>query len=462
MASAITAPTYDPAATAQALAEKYTVARQQILNTQNAQATATEKGLNELSSAMLAFQTSLSSLTGLSKTMFSQAATFSDTSVGSATANSTAAAGSYSFFVKQLATASQVSYSGLTDNAGVAGTLNINMGGSLAFAVNLGAADTDANGTLSTRELAAAINGATGNTSMVTASIVTTGATSELVLTAKSTGAATAITIDTSGVTGTSSLAQANADPLRKRTLVTAQDAEIRVGSETGTAIVQATNTFTNIDGVSMTFTKAQAPGAAPVGITVGADNSATTANVQAFIDAYNKLKTTLNKLTNAGDPATGAAGGAFAHDGGIRALNERLTGLLRPASGDSLAAYGIIATKEGTLELRSDRLLRQLALKPTGLDTLIGKASGTPTGIAGSLDSYLKTWSNSVDGQIKLRKEATDTQQMALVDRQATLDKQYDSAYQRYLRQFTQLQSLQGAMTHNASLFDALFSNDD
>lgn len=462
MASAITAPTYDPTTTAQALAEKYVMARQQILDTQTKQANAVDKGLSELNSAILAFQSSLTSLTGASKTMFAQSATFSDTTLGSATASSTAAAGTYSFFVKQLATASQVSYTGLTDNAGVGGTLKVKMGGVDAFDVNLAAADTDANGTLSTRELAAAINSATGNTSEITASIITTGATSELVLTAKTTGAATAITIDTSAVTGPSSLAAANADPARVRTLVAAQDAEIRVGSETGTAIVQASNTFTNVDGVSMTFTKAQAPGATPLSITVGADNSGTTANVQAFVDAFNKLKTTLNKLTDAGDPSTGTAGGAFAHDGGIRALNARLNSLLRPASGDSLAAYGIVATKEGTLELNSTRLLSQLALKPTGLDTLIGKASSTPTGIAGSLDTYLKTWSSSVDGQIKKREEATDNLQNALVDRQAVLDKQYDAAYMRYLKQFTQLQAMQGAMNHNASMFDALFSNDD
>lgn len=463
MASAITAPTYDPVNTANSLADKYVMARQQILDTQRKAATATEKGLSELGSAMSAFQTSLAALTGTNKSMYAQSAVFSDTSVGSATASATAAAGNYSFFVKKLATASQVSYTGLTDNAGVAGTLQINMGGASAFTVNLGAADTDANGTLSTRELAAAINSATGNTSMITASIVTTGATSELVLTAKNTGAGTAITIDTSAVTGASSLKAANADPARVRTLALAQDAEIRIGSETGTAITQASNTFTNIDGVKMTFTKTQAPGSAPVTIAVGADSAGTTANVQAFVDAYNKLKTVLNKLTDAGDPSKGAAGGAFAHDGGIRALNDRLVSLLRPTtSGDTLASFGIIATKDGTLELRSDRLQRQLALKPTSLDGLIGVASSSaPTGIAGALDKFIKGWSNSADGQIKQRKEATTNTQKTLADRQAFLEQQHEAAYNRYLRQFTTLQTLQGAMTNNLSMFDALFGSD-
>lgn len=356
-----------------------------------------------------------------------------------------------------------MSYTGLSDNTGVGGTLQIRMGGAPAFDIDMTAADADGDGTLSTRELAAAINGATGNAGKLTASIVTTGTTSELVLTAKDTGAASAITLDTTAITGTSSLAAANGDAARRRTLVAAQDAEIRVGAENGTAITQASNTFTNIEGVKMTFTKAQAAGSAPVTLTVAADNAATTANVQAFVDAFNKLKTALNKLTDPGDPSKGVNGGTFAHDGGIRALNSRLTDLLRPVGADSLAAYGIIATREGTLELRSDRLLSQLARNPNGLDGLLGSASkSAPTGIAGALETYLNSWSNSVDGQIKGRKDATATVQSTMVERQTKLDQQYDAAYQRYLLQFTQLQTMQSSMNANVSLFDALFGNKD
>lgn len=462
--AAITAPTYDPVNTANSLADKYVMARQQILDAQSKDAAATLKGLNELNSAILAFQSSLTTLAGLGKSMYAQAATFSDTSFGSATASPTAAGGTYSFFVKQLATAGQVSYTGLTETKSN-GTLGIKMGGAPAFNVDLNAADTDGNGKLSTRELAAAINGASGNSSLVTASIVTTGTTSELVLTAKNTGAATAITIDTSLVTGPASIKEANEAPVldgRVRTLAVARDAEVRIGSENGTSIFQPTNTFTNIDGVSMTFTKAHAPGATPLTITVGTDSTGTTANVQAFVDAYNKLKTVLNKLTDSGDPSTAAAGGAFAHDGGIRSLNDRLVSLLRPTTtGDTLAAFGIIAKKDGTLELRGDRLARQLALKPTGLDTIIGTASASnPTGIAGALDTFLKGWSSSADGQIKKRKEATTDKQELLADRQAFLDKQHEAAYNRYLKQFTALASMQGVMTNNVSMFDALFGN--
>ena len=463
MATAITAPTYDPIPTANDLADKYIASRQAILNAQKTAANATEKGLSDLSSALSAFQTSLASLTGLNKTMYAQSAVFGDAAIGSATATSTAAAGTYSFFVKQLAAASQVSYAGLGNATGVSGKLDIQMGGvdGTSFEVDLGATARD----LTPRELAAAINAAEGNDGKVVASVVNTGnGTSELVLTAKDTGAASKITIDASGLQG-----DLDGNPLAAklgagnlRTLVDGVDAEIHVGGEGGTAITQASNTFTAIDGVKMTFTKAQASGAAPVSLTVGPDNTSTLANVQAFVDAFNKLKTTLTKLTAGNDPSTSADDGAFARDGGVRALADRLAALLRPGTGESLATYGIIATRSGTLEVNSDRLLAQLARNPTGLDTVIGAASASnPTGVAGELDKYLKSWSNGIDGQIKQRRDQNGTLQTRLTDRQATLDLQHKAAYDRYLRQFTQLQSMQGVMNHNVSLFDALFGND-
>jgi len=395
--------------------------------------------------------------------MYAQSAVFGDATIGSATATSAAAAGTYSFFVKQLAAASQVSYAGLGNATGVSGKLEVQMGGvdGTSFEVDLGATPRN----LTPRELAAAINAAEGNGGKVVASVVNTGnGGSELVLTAKDTGKASEITINATGLNGDD-----NGETLASklgagnwRELVKALDAEIHVGGEGGTPITQSGNTFTAIDGVKMTFTKAQASGAAPVSLTVGPDDKSTLANVQAFVDAFNKLKTTLDKLTAGNDPATSADDGAFARDGGVRALADRLSALLRPGTGESLATYGIIATRSGTLEVNSSRLLAQLARNPNGLDAVIGTAStSNPTGVAGELDKYLKSWSNGIDGQIKQRRDQNGTLQTRLLDRQATLDLQHRAAYDRYLRQFTQLQSMQGVMNHNVSLFDALFGSD-
>jgi flagellar hook-associated protein 2 len=455
-------PTYDPPSTAAALAQKYTSALQDSITSQTKQASAVSKGLGDLKSAILAYQTSLASLTGLNKSMFAQSATFSDTTLGSATASASATAGTYGFFVKQIATASQVSYSGLVDDTGVAGNLVVKLGASTSFTVDLAAANTDG-GALSPREIAAAINAAAGNTSLVTAAVVITGTTSELVLTAKNTGAASAITLNTAGVTGSSSLATANTTPAQIHQMAVAQDAEIRVGSETGTPITQASNTFTNVAGVSMTFTRAQATGAAPLTVTVGADNKASTANAQAFVDAYNKLKSTLDAMTDAGDPSKGVAGGVFAHDGGVRALRDRLVSLMRPSGATSLASYGILAARDGTLSLDSARLTRQLAANPNGLDTLVGSTSASaPSGISSALDTFLKSWSSTIGGQIQQRQSENDRLQKDLTGRQTDLDSQYDAAYKRYLLQFTQLQTLQSQMSNNTSMFDALFGNNN
>lgn len=445
---------YDPATTAQALAEQFTSGRQSMLTNQTNAAAATAKGLNTLGSALSAFQSSLASLTGVNKTIAANSAVFGDTTIASATANSTAAAGSYAFFVEKIATSHKISYGGLSDFAG---------GGSLTLASGSNSFDIDLSGktTWTVRDLAAAINGNANNTS-ISASVVTTGTgVSELVLTSKATGATNAITVTPSGAGSGIDASLATKLGAAPNELAKAEDAVLRVGSATGTAITQASNTFNVIDGVTVTLTKAQAAGSAPVTLTVASDASKTSANAQAFVDAYNKLKSAIDALVSPADPSNGSAAGAFAGDSGVRALRDRLVSTLRGTAGSTLASFGITANRDGTLGLDNARLTKALATNPTGLDTLIGStATGGASGIAAQLDSYLKLWNNSANGQIQARKDAVSKLQTDLADRQTALDKQYDSAYARYLAQFTQLQTVQSNMSYNTSLFDALFSS--
>lgn len=453
---AITSPTYDPAATAAALAEKYVFGQQQALQARTDRASATEKGLSSLRSAISSFQTALAAMTGTNKTMLAKSAVFGDTSVGSATAKSTAAAGTYSFHVAKLASAHQISF-GLNEDSGADPTkdLVVKVGGS-TITIDLAAANTDAADPLTSREIAAAINASNDNTSLVTASVISTGSGKyELVLTAKNIGEANAIEVTHGDGSETTSPFYST----KVRQLVPAQDAEIHIGSTTGPLIKQPSNTFTGIDGVTVSFTKTTT---SPVTLTVGADSGATTSNVQSFVDAYNKLKAAVDSLTAPGDPSKGIAGGAFAGDSGVAALRDRLVSMLRPTSGDNLALYGITANRQGTLSLDTTRLNKALAANPTGLDALIGSTSGTtPTGLAGSLDTYLKGWTGATNGQLKTRQEAVAKVLSETAIRQEKIDKQYDAAYQRYLMQFTQLQALQNQMSSNSSMFDALFSSD-
>ena len=475
--SSITAPTYDPTSTAQAMAQKLTATAQEMLTNQTKTASATSTALSKLGSAISAFQSSLGSLTGIGKTMLAQSATLSNTTVGSATAKSTAAAGTYNLFVQQVATAGQASYQ-IPQNGDIGGKLTLTLAPPATpatippspsatqtgqFTVQLNAAaDTDGDGSLSAREIAAAINSEPTNAGRVSAGVVTIAGVPQLVLTSANTGEANNVWLDPSaaGTTLAGSLA------LGKRTVTAeAKDAILLYGassSTTGTPIKQASNTFTNIDGVSLTVTRAQAADESPFTMTVGSSASATQSNVQAFVDAYNKLKTVIDGLVDPGDPSSGASPGAFAHDAGVRALQSRLVSMLRATGSPSLASYGITAARDGTLSLDTGRLTKQLALDPTSLDKLIGSAStGSPTGIAGSLNTYLNQWSNSTNGQITQRNDSITKLQTSLTKRQSDLDAQYNAAYDRYLKQFTDLQTLQARMNSNVSMFDALFGND-
>ncbi|GGY47924.1 flagellar filament capping protein FliD [Pseudoduganella albidiflava] len=460
---ATTAPTYDPKSTATQLATLSIQARQSILTTQNDVATATDKALTSLKSAMSTFEGAMSTLS-MKKTVLATSATFSSP-VGTATAGISATAGTYSFYVEQLATANQAQYSNLSDTTPMSetGTINISVGGT-TFPVDLTQADTSGDGVLSIKELATAINGAAGNTSKVTASTMTIGGVQQLVLASTETGAANTVSIDGSGLPA-GALQDALADPANRTDLTVARDAVIYLGEQgTGTRIEQPSNTFTVVDGVSMTFTKAQAPGESPVSLTVATDTAATTANLQGFVDGWNKLVTTLKSLTDAGSVKDGTSAGVFHADAGLQALQTRMQSVLRQQSGGlSMVNFGITGNRDGTLSLDSGRLTKALAANPGALDQIMGNNGiGTQSGVMGELDKLLGGWTDITSGQISKRSDVNSQLQESLLERQSRLDTQYESAYIRYLNQFTTLQTLQAQMDSNTSMFDAMFSNDD
>lgn len=464
---ATTAPTFDPKSTATNLAQLYVQGRQDILTTQSNNATAIASALSKLSSAMGAFRSSLSSLS-TAGSMLANKATFSS-DVGTASAKTGAAPGTYQFYVEQLATAGQVSYNGIADTAAAnPGSLVITLADGSNFTVTLANADTNHDNVLTAKEIASAINIDAANNSRVTASTMTVAGQTRLVLTATQTGEDNAIaSIDGSGLTDpalAAALADANQSVLQQ-----AKNAVVWIGAQgvdpaDPNRLEQAGNTFDVIDDVSMTFTKAQAGGSAPVTLTVGRDDSATATNVQGFVDAWNKLLATFKEVSSAGDPATGKAAGIYANDAGLASLKARMQEVLRTqVGGASLVTYGITTQRDGTLALDSKRLDKAVLANPGGLDAIFGKVSTTtPSGVLGGLDTLVNSWTKVGTGQLATRKDTNTRLQASLATRQAMLETQYDNAYKRYLAQFTQLQSLQSQMSGTTSLFDALLSKSD
>ncbi len=459
--STLNAPTYDPTSTANSLAKAYTSAAQTLLDTQTKDAQATASALTKLQSALSNFDAALASLSS-KKTVLVQAATFSNPAIASATASPSATAGTYSFFVKQLASAHQVAYGNLADlPIPPSGPLSVKLG-SLSFDVDLSAADKDNDGVLSVQEIAAAINLAPDNQAAVTASTITVGGNTQLVLSANSSGEANQISLDTSNM-GAGALKAALDNAANRTELVAAQDAIVSLGGEnSGVELREASNSFSPIAGVSVTFKQAMTSGQAPITLTVGRDDSATASNVQGFVDAYNQLKKVLDALSAAGDPSNNVAAGPFAHDAGVRALTLRLSSIVHESTGGvSLVSYGITSNRDGSLSLDRARLAKKLNDDPNSLAQLLGSATtGAPSGVLGQLDTYVNSWTNVVTGQITQRQAALNKLQLALTDKQTQIDTQYNNAYARYLEQFTRLQALQQQLNQTSNMFDALFSS--
>lgn len=458
--------TYDPTASAQALTDKYTADLQTRITEQTKAATATSAALTNLKMAMTSFTSSLLALTG-TKPLLVQGATFSSTAVGSATATATAAAGTYSLFVEKVATSNQVSLGGIGGSAIPAsgdGNLKIKLANNTDFTVDLSKANSDADQTLSATEIAAAINAEPNNNARVTASVITIGGVAQLVLTSTISGEEGAISVDASAMADGDLKTALGAAP---KQLVAAQDAIIWIGgkpadpSDTSNRVKQSSNTFSNIDGVKMTFTKAQADGDTPITLTVALDTSATATNAQSFVDAYNKLKTVLDGLTDPGDPSSGKAAGTFSTDSGVRVLRDQLVRTLRETATGALATFGITAQRNGSLALDTVKLAAAVKANPTGLDKAIGNNSGgAPSGIAGKLDKYVELWTSST-GQLAQRETSVAKLQKTLTERQAKFETDYTTMYNRYKAQFTELQILQERMAQTTDMFDALFGND-
>ena len=467
MANVITAPRYDPLVTAEQLATKSVAAQKAALAAQTTLANNTTSALSSLKSAISAFQLAMTTMTS-SKSVLSQSATFSNTAYGTGTAGIKAAPGSYAFFVEQLATASQTSYGGLSSTTPAnGGNMTIRIGDPLAavtadnaFDIDLAAANKDGDAYLTPQELAAAINGNSKNNARVTASVINIGNQAQLVLTSNLTGVANAVSIDTSSVTDPALQTALQSD---KKSLVAPKDAVVWLGAQgSGTKITQASNTFTNVPDVKMTFTKAMTSGESPITVTVGTDSAGTIANVQAFVDAYNKLKSVMDGLANPGNPEKNIAAGIFAHDSGLNALRSSMGDALRlTVDGVSLVAYGITAQRDGSISLNTAKLTAKLADNPGGLDKLFGNNSlSAPAGVLGGLDKVLGQWSNVTKGQITQRQAATDKLQKSLAKSSERLTNQYNTAYNRFLDQYSRLQVLQDQMTRNSDMFDAMFNN--
>ncbi|MCD5979257.1 flagellar filament capping protein FliD [Pseudomonas phytophila] len=362
------------------------IAKQTTLNTTKL------SGISTLNSALDAFQTALTNLGKTDTPAFNGfSATSSAPTVLTVTAKNTAVAGTYAVEVVKLATSSSVA-SASFDTAAASAIPS----GSLTITQN--SVDTQFNipegSTLqSVRDL---INSKT-STSGVSANIITDATGSRLVFGSTKTGAGSDITTSSSvsGLTIGSGALDASDATSAGRIGDAPIDGEIKVG---GLSIKSSTNTYdTAVSGLSFT---AVAETKTPTVVTVGANSDGLKTSLQAFVDAYNTVVSTINSLTKATTDSNGDLTGVAALGGD--SLARDLLATIRSVLNDT-SSGGKLSTLS-QLGIQTDQVGGKLAFDTGKYTAAMAK------GLGGDVQQlFAGTKEDGSDGLLKRMSKALD-----------------------------------------------------
>ncbi len=402
-----------------------------------------------LKGALSAVQTAAKALT-LEATFVGRTAAVADSSVLSASAGTTAAAGSYAVNVTQLA-----KYHAVRSGTDYPATTDTFTTGSLAIKVGAGATvNVTIDGTNNTLAgIRQAINDADAG---VTATIVNDGSTNRLVLTSNTLGSAGAIAVTatdsasggTHALTGLDSAGLVQTQP--------ADDAEFSVN---GIAITRSSNTVSDvIDGVSINLIKAGS-----TSLTVSQNTAATTTAINSFVKAYNDAVKQLQS-SSAYDAANNRAS-VLTGDSTVRGIGTSLRGLVQSnVSGieggiATLSSIGIAVQKDGTLVVDSSKLAASLANPAMDITSLFTSTSVGNEGIAVRFNESLDSMLGS-SGLIASRTDGITASIKDLGQRRDALSTRLLSIEARYRAQYSALDTLISGMNQTSQYLTQQLAN--
>jgi flagellar hook-associated protein 2 len=431
------------------------------LTTADAKLTAQVSAIAALKGALSGLQGTLNGLKA-SSAFDPRRASVDDESFFTASVTASAAAGHYDVEVVQLATATRLSSAGFPVSGGGAdtvigtGTLAIDVG-TETFTVEI---DSESSTLAGIRD---AINAADGNAG-VRATLITDEDGTHLVLTGDRTGADNAVSVnladsvdDDGNTVDGSGLSQlfgmAPKDPQKD----VAQDAIVKVS---GFEIHGEDNTIDGaIEGVTLVLRKAH-ESAATAGLDISRDDSAIQGKAQSFVTAFNALARQFSTL--GGYNAATQTGGTLQGDAlllGISAQTRRIiTDPVAGTSGDyrTLASLGITTAADGTLQLDAAKFQQALADDPEAVSGIFSGGDGVAVRLGAYVDARL-----SSAGEIATRSARLTSSQQDLEQQREALDARMELIQQRYLKQFTALDSLlaqlQSTSTYLAQQLDGL-----
>lgn len=350
-----------------------------------------------IQSGIASFQSTLKKLSD-PKNLQTIKATVADTNVLGTSGGAGAVPGDYSIEVTKLAQSQKLASAGQLNAQAVVGTGTLTFdfgtisGGTLGTDGKYSGSAFTSNGAGSKQVtidsshntlngIRDAINSANIG---VTASIINDGSSTpyRLAFSNSQTGEASSMKISVSGDAALGNLLNhdpANSSGQALTQTVAAQNAALKVD---GLDISKPSNTFSDVvPGVTLTLKKTNA--GSPTNLSVTRDTNAVKANVQEFVDGYNKLTGSLKSLTSY--DMTSKKGAALYGDSSVRNMLGQLRGLVTgtitggASSLTRLSDAGVSYQADGTLKLDATKLQTVI---DTQFDQLPGlfAASGTST----------------------------------------------------------------------------------
>lgn len=428
---------FDPQQMAENIAKANISSMLSQLKTQKENNEAQQKSLTALKTALTDFQQALKGFASTSGGMVKNSVLLSQEGYLTAKANSSAKKGLYHLQVKQTAAADQKAFEQLTDDdiKAANGHMKITIAGKEI--------DIDMSQVNSLSELRDKINASSGDAG-VTASLVKQNGKSVLMLSSDKTGAENKVELSATDPNFLAKLQDVT-------TISEARDAKITMGDGANPMeFTSSTNTFKDvIPGVEVTVVRPTTEGE-PLVISVDNDNASTKEQVQSFISAYNKLREELKAQTKSGNSSE--ARGMLAGDSGIRALENRLNSLLRDTfNGVKLGDFGITSDKDGNLKLDNKKFDEAIKDAPDKLNSLFEGNNGLLNNLEKNALNSLLSGSH---GSLKQRQESLDKKSTQLKTKEDQINLRYETAYNRYLKEFTNMKTIISQMEQTMSQF--------
>src|SRR5580700_4029927 len=426
------------------VSELMQIQRQPEVQLQNQQTTINSQvsALTSISTQLTALYTSVNSLKDIFGAFSQNTTGSSDSAIVSATADSTAAAGTHSITVSKLATTSS-SYSGyIPSGASLGGTqIVINYGSDpnkpvKTDTINIPSADT------TLQQAASYINSGSYG---ATASVVTDSQGSRLVLVSKTSGANGNLNVSTSAASFTTAAGI---------------DAQLTVD---GVPVDSSTNTVTGaIPGVTLSLGAADTN--TSVLVSVQPDTTAASQAIQNFVDAYNAVIGSINSqytLNSSGGE------GVLAGDSMLRSLQSSLLSMVSTSTSGggqyvNLQSMGIEMQNDGTLQINSANLSQALSSNFSDVQRFFQSTSGWGQAVGKQMlqltDPTLGPVAADINGLKQTNQGLTDQindfelRMSAVQDQLTTQYSSLDALLQQYPMQLQQVAAQLGSLPNTTS----------